>query len=56
MDAITWAQDAVRRGAGEILLTSMETDGVRTGFDLEITAKISDNVDVPVIALTATAT
>ena len=50
MDAITWAQDAVRRGAGEILLTSMETDGVRTGFDLEITAKISDIVDVPVIA------
>ena len=51
MDAIAWAQDAaVRRGAGEILLTSMEADGVRTGFDLEITAKISDNVDVPVIA------
>ncbi|HJK27341.1 MAG TPA: imidazole glycerol phosphate synthase subunit HisF [Methanocorpusculum sp.] len=50
MDAILWAQDAVRRGAGEILLTSMETDGVKTGFDLEITAAISDNVDVPVIA------
>lgn len=50
MDAILWAQDAVRRGAGEILLTSMETDGVKTGFDLEITAVISDNVDVPVIA------
>ena len=38
------AQDAVLRGAGEILLTSMETDGVKTGFDLEITAAISDNV------------
>ncbi|HJK45059.1 MAG TPA: imidazole glycerol phosphate synthase subunit HisF [Methanocorpusculum sp.] len=50
MDAILWAQDAVRRGAGEILLTSMETDGVKTGFDLEITAAVSDNVDVPVIA------
>ncbi|MDV0443824.1 imidazole glycerol phosphate synthase subunit HisF [Methanorbis rubei] len=50
MDAISWAQDAVHRGAGEILLTSMETDGVKTGFDLEITAAISDNVDVPVIA------
>ena len=50
MDAILWAQDAVRRGAGEILLTSMETDGVKPGFDLDITAAISDNVDVPVIA------
>lgn len=50
MDAIAWAQDVVSRGAGEILLTSMETDGVKTGFDLEITAAISDNVDVPVIA------
>ena len=50
MDAILWAQAAVRRGAGEILLTSMETDGVKTGFDLDITAAISDNVDVPVIA------
>ncbi|MDU9375463.1 Imidazole glycerol phosphate synthase subunit HisF [Methanocorpusculaceae archaeon Sp1] len=50
MDAISWAQDAVHRGAGEILLTSMETDGVKTGFDLEITAAISENVDVPVIA------
>ncbi len=50
MDAVAWAQDAVLRGAGEILLTSMETDGVKTGFDLEITAAISENVDVPVIA------
>lgn len=50
MDAICWAQDAVNRGAGEILLTSMETDGVKTGFDLEITAAVSENVDVPVIA------
>lgn len=50
MDAICWAQDAVSRGAGEILLTSMETDGVKTGFDLEITAAVSENVDVPVIA------
>lgn len=50
MDAVLWAQDAVRRGAGEILLTSMETDGVKTGFDLEITAAISENVEVPVIA------
>ncbi|MDO5846604.1 MAG: imidazole glycerol phosphate synthase subunit HisF [Methanocorpusculum sp.] len=50
LDAIQWAESAVRRGAGEILLTSMETDGVKTGFDLEITAAVSDAVDVPVIA------
>lgn len=50
MDAVIWAQDAVQRGAGEILLTSMETDGVKTGFDIEITAAISDHVDVPIIA------
>lgn len=50
IDAVSWAQNGVERGAGEILLTSMETDGVKTGFDLEITAAISENVDVPVIA------
>ena len=50
IDAVSWAQDAVKRGAGEILLTSMETDGVKTGFDLEITSAVSENVDVPVIA------
>lgn len=50
IDAVSWAKDTVSRGAGEILLTSMETDGVKTGFDLEITAAISENVDVPVIA------
>lgn len=50
IDAVSWAQNAVSRGAGEILLTSMETDGVKTGFDLEITAAVSENVDVPVIA------
>ncbi len=49
-DAIQWAEEAVHRGAGEILLTSMETDGVKTGFDLEITAAVSDTVDVPIIA------
>ena len=50
MDAVHWAEDAVSRGAGEILLTSMETDGVKNGFDLLITAAVSDAVDVPVIA------
>lgn len=50
LDAVKWAEEAVSRGAGEILLTSMETDGVKTGFDLDITPVISEAVDVPVIA------
>ena len=50
LDAVKWAEDAVSKGAGEILLTSMETDGVKTGFDLMITSAVSDAVDVPVIA------
>jgi imidazole glycerol-phosphate synthase subunit HisF len=50
IDAVTWAQEAEKRGAGEILLTSMETDGTKDGFDLAITAAISDAVGIPVIA------
>jgi imidazole glycerol-phosphate synthase subunit HisF len=50
IDAIEWAVDAVRRGAGEILLTSMDRDGTRQGFDLELTEAIVDAVTVPVIA------
>lgn len=49
-DAVEWAEEAVSRGAGEILLTSMDTDGAKTGYDLEITKKICAAVDVPVIA------
>jgi cyclase len=49
-DAITWACEAESRGAGEILLTSMETDGTKKGFDLPITAAISGTVGIPVIA------
>ncbi len=45
-----WVQEAVQRGAGEILLTSMDRDGTRDGFDLELTRAVSDAVDVPVIA------
>ena len=48
--AVEWAEDVVRRGAGEILLTSMDRDGTRDGFDLELTAAVSASVDVPVIA------
>ncbi len=47
---IEWAREAEERGAGEILLTSMDTDGMRNGFDLELTARVSDAVQIPVIA------
>jgi cyclase len=49
-DAVQWARDVVKLGAGEILLTSMDRDGVRTGFDLGLTRAVADAVDVPVIA------
>jgi imidazole glycerol-phosphate synthase subunit HisF len=45
-----WAREAVARGAGEILLTSIDADGTREGYDLELTAAVADAVDVPVIA------
>lgn len=50
LDAIKWAIEAERRGAGEILLTSMDQDGVKTGYDLELTKAVSENVGIPVIA------
>ena len=50
IDAIQWALEAEERGAGEILLTSMETDGTKNGFDIPITAAISEAVGIPVIA------
>lgn len=50
IDAVEWAQKMVAYGAGEILLTSMDKDGTKSGFDLELTRAISDAVDVPVIA------
>ena len=50
IDAIEWAREVVERGAGEILLTSMDRDGARTGFDLALTRAVVDAVDVPVIA------
>ncbi|MGD8743731.1 MAG: HisA/HisF-related TIM barrel protein, partial [Granulosicoccaceae bacterium] len=50
LDAVEWAKKMVAYGAGEILLTSMDRDGTRDGFDLALTCAISDAVDVPVIA------
>lgn len=49
-DALAWAVEGVRRGAGEILLTSMDTDGVGEGFDLPVTKAVAEAVGVPVIA------
>ncbi len=50
LDAVEWAREMTRRGAGEILLTSMDRDGTKAGFDLELTRAVSDAVTVPVIA------
>ena len=50
IDAVEWAMEADRRGAGEILLTSMDCDGTKSGYDLELTRTIADHVSVPVIA------
>ncbi len=50
IEAIGWARDMERRGAGEILLTSMDRDGTKIGFDIELTRRIADAVRIPVIA------
>jgi imidazole glycerol-phosphate synthase subunit HisF len=49
-DAIEWAREGVERGAGEILLTSMDRDGTEDGYELELTRRVAEAVDVPVIA------
>lgn len=50
LDAVQWAVEAEKRGAGEILLTSMDCDGVKNGYDLELTRAVSESVCIPVIA------
>ncbi len=49
-DALAWVREAEQRGAGEILLTSMDRDGTKSGFDCELTARVADAVRIPVIA------
>ncbi len=49
-DAVSWAKEVESRGAGEILLTSMDTDGHQDGFELELTASVSGVLKIPVIA------
>jgi cyclase len=50
LDAVAWARECVERGAGEILLTSIDQDGARTGYDVGLTRAVADSVSVPVIA------
>jgi cyclase len=50
LDAVAWARQVVDRGAGEILLTSMDADGTKDGYDLELTSEVAGAVSVPVIA------
>jgi cyclase len=50
LDAVAWARECVERGAGEIMLTSIDQDGARTGYDLALTRAVADAVNVPVIA------
>ena len=50
LDALSWAREAAERGAGEILLTSMDNDGVKNGFAVDLTRVISSNISIPVIA------
>ena len=50
MDAIEWARTAEKLGAGEILLTSMDCDGTKAGYDLALTKTVAENVSIPVIA------
>lgn len=50
IDAIAWAKEVTHRGAGELLITSMDADGTQTGYDLELTQQIAQQVEIPVIA------
>jgi cyclase len=50
LEAVAWARECVRRGAGEILLTSIDRDGARTGYDIALTRAVAEAVDVPVVA------
>jgi len=50
LEAVAWAQEAARRGAGEILMTSMDRDGTRSGYDNLLNRSVAESVDIPVIA------
>ncbi|HEY2147293.1 MAG TPA: HisA/HisF-related TIM barrel protein, partial [Pirellulales bacterium] len=50
LEAVAWAREVEQLGAGEIVLTSMDADGTKKGFDIEITAAVSNSVSIPVVA------
>jgi cyclase len=50
LDALAWAKEVAERGAGELLVTSMDADGTQAGYDLELTRAIAEQVEIPVIA------
>lgn len=50
LDAVKWAEEVAKRGAGELLVTSMDADGTQAGYDLELTRAIAERVEIPVIA------
>ena len=50
LDALEWAKEVEHRGAGEILLTSMDCDGVKNGYDIELTSKMNEDINIPIIA------
>ena len=50
IDAIGWAKEVEKRGAGEILLTSMDCDGTKDGYDVELTRRISEALEIPIVA------
>ena len=50
IDALKWAKEVFERGAGEILLTSMDQDGMKNGYELTLTREVSQRIDIPVIA------
>ncbi len=50
IDAVEWAREVYNRGAGELLITSMDSDGTKAGFDNELNSRIADVVDIPIIA------
>ena len=50
IDVLEWVQEIAQRGAGEILLTSMDADGTKNGYDIELTKRVSESVEIPIIA------
>ena len=50
IDVLEWVEEIAQRGAGELLLTSMDADGTKNGYDIELTKRVSESVEIPIIA------